>query len=428
MNTGETPKVCRIMNKPVVIDTQNATPAAAPLAAIAPQKAPAGVLSRCHNIADLREASRRRLPKGVFEFFDRGSEDEIALRGNREAFHNVKMRNKVLVDVSERTTAATLLGKPATMPLAIAPTGVAGVCWFEGELALARAAAKFGVPFTLATPSLSTIESVAAAGEGARQWFQLYMWRERDLSHALVRRAMDAGFETLILTVDTAVPPVREYNRRNGFSMPFTMNPKALLDMSLHPGWLLNTMAPHYFKYGMPRLANFPKDGGSGVANKPGRIVNQRGDNLTWDDVKRLRDMWKGPMMIKGVHLAEDAARAVTEGLDGVVISNHGGRNLATAVASLDVLPDIKAEVGDKLKVIVDSGIRRGSDIVKALALGADFVLSGRPTLYGASVAGEEGALHALQLLRDEMDSTMGFIGCSRVEEIGPKAVWVPKG
>ena len=196
--------------------------------------------------------------------------------------------------------------------------------------------------------------------------------------------------------------------------------------MTLHPRWLLRTMAPHYFKYGMPALANFPKEGGGGVARRAGQIVNLRGDNLTWDDVKRLRDMWKGPMMIKGVHLTEDAARAAAEGLDALVISNHGGRNLATAVASLDVLPEIRAEVGDKLKVIVDSGVRRGSDIAKALALGADAVLSGRPALYGASVAGEEGALHALRILRDELDLTMGFIGCRTVDEIGPRAVWFP--
>lgn len=385
------------------------------------------ILERCLNVADLREASRKRLPRGVFEFFDRGSEDELSLTGNRDAFRAIKLRNKVLVDVSQRSTASSLFGKPLAMPLAIAPTGVAGLCWHEGEIELARAAAIAGVPFTLATPSVTSIEKIAAV-EGVRKWFQLYMWRDRELSCKLVQRARDAGFEALILTVDTPVPPIREYNRRNAFSVPYVPSVRSLVDMSLHPRWLAGVILPYLLAGGMPKLAHYPPGAHSRMAAPGGKqnaASNLRGDDLTWDDVKRLRDIWKGPLLIKGVHLPEDAARAVAEGLDGIVISNHGGRNLDSAVAPIQVLPEIAAEVAGKTKIILDSGIRRGGDIVKALALGADLVLSGRPALYGLSLAGQAGALHALSLLQKEMETTMGFTGCASVGDIGPRAVWL---
>lgn len=422
------------MSTPVATAKPDAAGGASAAAAAAPARTPR-ILDRCHNIADLREAARRRLPRGVFEFFDRGAEDELSLKGNREAFARIKLRNKVLVDVSRRSMATTLFGKPMSMPLAIAPTGVAGVCWYEGEAELARAAAKAGVPFTLATPSVTSIETIAAV-EGGRKWFQLYMWHERELSYGLVRRAQDAGFEALILTVDTPASPLREYNRRNGFSMPFQPNPRALLDMALHPRWLATVMGRYLMKNGMPKLAHYPAGAVSRMAPgkapaspakslKGGSLPNLRGDNLNWDDVKRLREVWKGPLMIKGVHLAEDAVLAAQAGLDGVVISNHGGRTLDSAVAPIEVLPEIVAEVGGRIPVLLDSGVRRGGDVVKALALGASAVLSGRPTLYGLSVAGEAGASHALALLRREIDVTMAFTGCVSVSDIGPRAVWM---
>lgn len=390
------------------------------------------VLERCYNIEDLRQEAKRRLPRGVFEFFDRGSEDEFSLRGNREAFQRIKLRNKVMVDVSTRSAQTRLFGKPMAFPLAIAPTGVAGVCWYEGEVELARAAEKSGVPFTLATPSVTAIEKIAAV-EGGRKWFQLYMWRDRELSHALVKRARDAGFETLMLTADTAVSPVREYNRRNGFSMPFKPNPAAMIDMTLHPRWLASVMGRYWLTTGMPKLAHYPKEAGSGIATGGGHqtprsaVPNLRGDNLTWDDIGRLREIWKGPLLLKGVHLAEDAAKALQAGCDGVIVSNHGGRNLDTAVAPIEVLPDIVAEIGGKGTILLDSGVRRGGDIVKALALGADAVLSGRPTLYGTSVAGEAGASHALALLKNEFETVMGFTGCQSVADISDKTIWLPK-
>ncbi len=420
------------MNQAVVIEDKDiAGKATSPVVPVFPPLQPNRTLDRCYNIADLREAAQKRLPRCVFEFFDRGSEDEVALRGNREAFQKIKLRNKVMVDVSKRDASISLFGKPMAFPLAVAPTGVAGVCWYNGEVELARAAARAGIPFTLATPSVQSIEQIAAV-EGGRKWFQLYMWRERDLSHALVKRAWDAGFEVLLLTADTAVAPVREYNRRNGFSMPFVPNFTALADMAAHPTWLASVMGRYWMNGGLPKLAHYPKEGGHGVAQpqpkQPRSVVpNLRGDNLTWDDIKRLRDIWKGPILLKGVHLAEDAERAIAEGCEGVIISNHGGRNLDTAVSSLDVLPDIKSAIGGKGTIIVDSGVRRGGDIVKALALGADAVLSGRPGLYGTSVAGEAGAYKAFQFLKNEFETVMGFTGCQKVSDISDKTIWMGK-
>ena len=410
------------MTAPAATSGISTARAEAPDAAAAARAAQ--LAARYLNIEDMREAARRRLPRGVFEFFDRGSEDEVSLAENRATFRRIKMRNKVLVDVSTRSTRTELFGNPMAMPLAIAPTGAAGLTWYEGELEVARAAARFGVPFTLATPSLTAIEKIATV-ENGRNWFQLYMWRERDLSHALVKRAQDAGFEALMLTVDTPVSPIREYNRRNGFSSPFHYNPRIVLDVAMHPRWLIEVMLPYLRNSGMPRPVHYPvgtQGRASGAANG---ARTMQGDNLTWDDLAVLRDMWKGPLMIKGVHLPEDAAKAVAMGVDAVVLSNHGGRNLDGAVSPIEILPEIVAEVGGKTQIIIDSGIRRGSDVLKAVAMGASAVLSGRCTLYGSSIAGEAGAVHALTLLRKELETSMGYTGCRTIAEIGPRAVWL---
>jgi isopentenyl diphosphate isomerase/L-lactate dehydrogenase-like FMN-dependent dehydrogenase len=331
----------------------------------------------------------------------------------------------VLVDVSSRSTQTELFGRPMAMPLAIAPTGVAGLTWYQGELELARAAQGFGVPFTLATPSITSIETIARV-EGGRNWFQLYMWRDRETSYQLVQRARDAGFEALILTVDTQVSPIREYNRRNGFNSPFAFNWRIAADVAMHPGWILNVLLPYWRTTGMPRPVHYPAGSGGRATAGLGGVANaMRGDDLSWDDIARLRERWPGPLMIKGVHLPEDAERAVREGLDGVILSNHGGRNLDGAVSPIEILPEIVAAVGDRTNVLIDSGVRRGSDVLKALALGAKAVLSGRCTLYGTSVAGEAGALHALRLLHKELDTSMAYTGCRMISEIGPRAVWL---
>jgi (S)-mandelate dehydrogenase len=375
-------------------------------------------LDRAYNIADLRSLARRRLPRGIFEFIDRGTEDEVALRENRAAFDRIKLRPHVAVDVSNRSTRATILGQTHTMPLAVAPTGAAGLMWHEGELALARAAASFGVPFTLATGSLTGIEKIAAAG--GRLWFQLYVWKERQLTWDLVERARAFGFEALLMTLDTAVAPNREYNRRNGFAVPFHVGPRAVADMMLHPAWLVNVLLRYLRTTGMPQFENHPPHLRRRITGNPLDSGAMRGDDLTWEDVRELRRRWPGKLIVKGVLRGDDAMRAVSLGADAVIVSNHGGRNLDAAMAPIDVLPEVLDAVGNRAPVLLDSGIRRGSDIIKALALGAHAVLAGRGPLYGTAVAGEAGAAHALKLLGAEMVTAMAFIGCNDVSELGP--------
>jgi (S)-mandelate dehydrogenase len=382
-----------------------------------------GALDRCHNVFDLREAAKRRLPRGVFEFVDRATEDHIAVRDNRSAFEDIKLRHRALVDVSGRTTATTLFGKPAAMPLAVAPTGAAGLCWYRGEIQLARAAAKAGVPLTLSTTSMTAMEALAEFG--GRLWFQLYVWKRRDLSYEMIERAKQAGYEALIVTVDSAVPGNREYNARNGFALPFNPSPRFLADVALHPTWTLGVMGRYLANGGMPKHENYPAQFKetivSGVA---GRREEMNHDSLNWDDIAHFRDIWPGILMLKGVNRVDDALKALTYGVDGLIVSNHGGRNMDSAAATLQVLPDIAQAVGDRATVILDSGVRRGSDIVKALALGAKAVLTGRATLYGTAAGGEEGATQALGFLRTEMDKTMAYTGCRSVDEISTDIVW----
>jgi (S)-mandelate dehydrogenase len=374
-------------------------------------------LERCYNIADLREAAKSRLPKGVFEYVDKGTEDQIALANNIDAFQRIKLRNKVLVDLTGRRLDATLFGKKTSLPMAIAPTGIAGLCWYQGELELAKAAAKIGVPFTLATGSSTSIETVAGEA-GGRLWFQLYMWDDRALSYELVKRVRDAKFEALVVTVDTGLGANREHNKRNGFNLPFKLNARATRDVLLHPGWLSRVLLRYLLTSGMPKHENYPAGYQHRVTQGAALKKSFRAESLTWADIDRLRDLWPGTLIVKGILRADDAVLAVEHGADGVVVSNHGGRNMDSAVAPLDVLPEIVRAVGDRTTVIVDSGVRRGSALVKALALGADAVLTGRATLYGTAVGGRAGAEHALGILRMEFEKTMAYVGCLSVDEI----------
>jgi isopentenyl diphosphate isomerase/L-lactate dehydrogenase-like FMN-dependent dehydrogenase len=383
-------------------------------------------LARCYNIADLRAAAKQRLPKGVFEFVDRGTEDEVGLRNNRAGFERIKLRPRSLVDMSRRTMQTTLFGKPMGMPLAIAPTGAAGLVWYEGELELAKAAAAAKVPFTLATGAMTSMEKIAKEA-GGRLWMQLYLWNDRKLSYELVQRAERAGFEALILTVDTVVSPNREYNARNGFALPFHPTPRAVIDMVSHPRWLTGVLTRYLTTTGMPRYENLPEKFRSKITADPSTKEVTRQDTMTWDDLRRLRDLWPRVLMVKGIMQPDEAVRAVEYGADAVIVSNHGGRNLDSAMASIDALPEIVEAVGDRATIILDSGVRRGSDIAKALALGAKAVLVGRATLYGTAVAGEAGALHALNLLGNELDKTMVYTACNTVDEIGPDVLYLPR-
>lgn len=381
-----------------------------------------GRLDHCYNIADLREVARRRLPKGVFEYVDKGTEDMVALGNNRRAFEDLKLLNRVLVDVSDVKMDTTIFGKPAALPMVIAPTGIAGLCWYEGEYELAKAAAKAGLPFTLATGSNTPMEKVAEAG--GRPWFQLYMWREKELSYELVRRAAAAGFETLIWTVDIGHGANREHNARNGFSQPYKINAKSIVDMLSHPEWMLNVIGRYLTSSGMPEHINYPAKYRDKFTGKKSQDKALRADMVSWADVDKLREIWPGKLVIKGIMRADDARCALDHGADGIVVSNHGGRNMDSAPATLNVLPGIAQAVGDRTTVFVDSGVRRGSDIVKCLALGANAVLTGRATLYGIGAGGEAGALKALSILKDEMRRTMAYIGKQRVADINGDDIW----
>ena len=374
------------------------------------------------NIFDLRDMARRRLPKWLFEFVDRGTDDEVALRNNREAFERIKLKPRMLVDVSGRKLDTTLFGKELKMPIGIAPTGAAGMMWYQGELELARAARDAGVPFSLATGSITSMEKIS--GEvGGTLWMQLYMWADRRLSHQLVRRASAAGFEALLVTVDGAVAGNREYNRRNGFSIPFKYNSKNTTDVLMHPRWMLGVLGRYIANGGMPTRVNFPAELQTKITREYGGNKETRADSLNWDDLKALRDIWPGKLLVKGLLHPDDAVKSVEHGADGVIVSNHGGRNCDGAPSPLDVLPDIVKAVGDRTTVVFDSGVRRGSDVVKAIALGAKMVLIGRSTLYGTAAAGYDGATRALDIYRGEISRAIANISCNRISEIGPQHV-----
>jgi len=378
-----------------------------------------------YNVADLRAMAQRRVPKGLFEFVDRGNEDEVALRNNRAAFERIKLKPRALVDVSKRTQAITLFGHEQKLPIAIAPTGTAGLMWYEGELALARAAAAAGIPFTLATGSMTAMEKVAKQA-GGRLWFQLYMWPDRSMSHKLVERARAAGFEALVVTVDGAVSGNREYNLRNGFTIPFSFTRRNVTDVLMHPRWLATVLARYMLTTGMPRYENYPTELKNRITAAPMGKSMMRNDSLTWDDLRVLRKIWPHTLMVKGIIHPRDAMHAADCGADAVIVSNHGARNLDSAPAPIDVLPQVVDAVGKRLAVLVDSGFRRGSDVVKALALGAQAVLLGRATLYGVAAGGEAGAARAIGIFRDEIDRVLALVGCRSIAELNRDCVLLP--
>jgi len=290
---------------------------------------------------------------------------------------------------------------------------------------LAKAAARMGVPCTVATNSLTPMEEIYAAA-GGNLWFQLYMWVDVGLRMAFVERIRSVGFETLLVTVDGSVGANREHDRRNGFSMPLRYTPKLIAQVLAKPGWCLRVLAPQYIKRGAFRKANYPPELASKLTDKMVDHELTKPETQCWDDIKRIRDVWPGNMLVKGLQSLEDAVIAADYGLDGVVLSNHGGRYLDSAPAPLQLVPEVRRAVGDRLKIIIDSGARRGSDIVKAIAVGADMVMSGRPTLYGSAAAGEAGAYRALEIFHTEMDRVMAQLGLTSVDQISPHIFWNP--
>ncbi len=366
-------------------------------------------MSKPVNTADYRELARKRLPRMVFDYLEGGAEDEIGLRHNREVFDQVRFQPRRLVDVSHRSTRTSLFGKPLSAPMVIAPTGLNGILWPDGDLALARAAGRFGIPFALSTASTSSIEAVARAASG-ELWFQLYVVH-RKLAEQLVRRALAAGYTTLILTTDVGVNGKRERDLRNGFAMPVRYTLRTLADGMLHPRWSFDLL-----RHGMPQLANFASEAARDAEVQAALMSRQMDTSFTWNDLGWLRDMWPHTLLVKGISRPDDAARCVALGADGVILSNHGGRQLDSAIAPLEALGPTVERVA--APVLIDSGIRRGADVVKALALGASAALLGRATLYALAADGERGVGAALSMLKAEIDTTLAQIGCPAVTQL----------
>lgn len=377
-------------------------------------------LAHCHDLADIRAAAKAHLPRGLFEFVDRGAERELALAGNVAAFERLKLRTRFLVDLSVRDMGTELFGRRIPLPLAIAPTGIAGLCWYQGELALAKAAAAAGIPFTLAATSITPMEQVMQSA-GGRLWFQVYLWDEEALSYAMIERARALGYEALFVTVDTALGRTREYNDRNGFTDPISLNPRFVADMALHPRWVFGVIGRYAMSTGMPRHENYPPQYQHRLTRSSPQARPRNHTGMTWQHIRGIRERWPGPLVVKGIITGDDARRAVDHGADGVVVSNHGGRALDSAPATIDMLPEVVAAVGDRCTVLLDSGVRHGSDIVKAVSRGAKAVLVGRATLYGIAAAGEAGAAKVLALLATQFEKNMGYVGCRRVDELGPQ-------
>ena len=376
-------------------------------------------INHAYSISDFREIAKRKLPKGLFEFIDRGNDDEIAMQENIEALARIKLVSRVLTDVSKRNLSIELLGKQQALPFAIGPTGSAGLTWFEGEIALAKAAAKLGIPFTLATGSMTAMERVVSEA-GGTLWFQLYLWPDRSLSHQLVRRASAAGYDALVFTVDTPVAPGREYNLRNGFVIPFQFTRHNVIDVLKHPGWLLGVIGKYLSHSGLPKYANFPEHMQTKITALPMGRSMATNESMSWEDLKELRKIWPRKLIVKGIQHPEDAKLAIHYGADAIVVSNHGGRVLDSSPATIDILPRIVEHVNQQATILIDGGFRRGSDIIKALALGADAVLLGRAQLYGTASAGQTGAERVLGLYKNEIDRVLGLIGCQDVNDLNP--------
>lgn len=372
----------------------------------------------CWNIADLRRKAQRRLPKGVWEYLERGVEDEHGMARNRAGLDALTFVPRVMRKVDVIDTSATIFGQKAALPLAVAPTGAAGLFWHKGDLHLARAAAAADVPFIISSAGTMNIEDIVVGG--GQQWFQLYMWQDKDLSYDVVRKAHDLGCEALFVTLDLPVMPNREYLHHNGYGMPIKANRQNVPDMLSHPRWLAGVLGRYLLQDGgMPTQANLPVSMRHSVARgaKPGAHFKQ--DDLDLEGIKRLRDIWPGKLVLKGVLHPDDALAALALGADGVVVSNHGGRSLDGSIAAIDALPGVVKALSGKLTVFFDSGVRRGSDVVKAKALGADVVMVGRATLYGLAAAGEPGVARALELLRQEVARTMAMLGARNWDEVG---------
>lgn len=373
-------------------------------------------LDRAVNIEDLHRAAKRRLPRVAFDYIEGGAEDELGLVANGRGFRNYHLVPRYLVDVTKIDQSATLFGRTYASPFGIAPTGLIGLFRHGGDLMLAEAAAAANIPFVMSGASTASIEAAAKVAP-EHLWYQLYTARDRSISEDMIRRARDAGVSTLVITVDIPASSKRERDMRNGFGLRM-MPPSSYFEALKHPAWLIE-----YLRHGMPTFENWkPYSGGAEKGTALADFVRSQvppGD-LTWRDIESFRRLWPRKLVVKGIMHPDDAVSAAEQGVDGIIVSNHGGRQLDAAPSPLDVFPAIRAAAGDKLTLMLDSGVRRGSDILIAWALGARFVFAGRAPLYGVSAFGLPGAQHAIAILRKEMETVLKQIGCTSLDRLGP--------
>lgn len=387
-------------------------------------------LAVCADIEDLRRVAKKRLPAGVFDYIDGGAEDELTLAANTEAYRSYGFRPRVLRDVSAVDPTAALLGRPTPLPLVLAPTGFTRAADPQGEPAVARAAARLGIPCTLSTMGTRSIEEVAAAsdsvawgGEGERRlWFQVYVWRDRELLADMIRRSAAAGYEALVVTVDAPQLGRRERDVRRGMVLPPKLGLDSIVDGLLRPSWtwkLLRNEPIVFANVTSSHNADSSPDGSSAVVLSE-HLAQQFDPSLSWDDIDWFRSHWDGKLIVKGVQTVADAQECVEHGVDAVCLSNHGGRQLDGAPAPIDLVAPCREAIGDRIEIIADGGVRRGSDIVKARALGADAVMTGRPFLYALGAAGEIGVDWLLDFFDDGMRRTMALCGATTAEDLQP--------
>jgi L-lactate dehydrogenase (cytochrome) len=381
-------------------------------------------LAGAADVSDLRRIAKRRLPRGVFDYIDGGAEDERTLGANSEAFARVTFRPRVLRDVRKIDPSTTLLGRELPLPLALSPTGFTRIADPPGELAVARSAARRNLPYTLSTIATRSIEEVAAVSDGPK-WFQVYVWRDRGIVKALIQRAAEAGYEALVLTVDTAVLGRRERDVRRGFELPPQLGLGTLLDGVLHPGWTWAFVRSEPIRFA--NVVGRGVDDGTTAVSLAHQVATQFDAGLSWQDIDWLRSVWDGPIVVKGIQTVDDARLAADMGIEAIALSNHGGRQLDSAPTPLDLVVPVVDAVGDRAEIICDGGIRRGSDIVKAVALGARACMVGRAYLYALGAAGERGVDHVLGLLDAGVRRTMALLGTCTVSELSRDLVdWTP--
>lgn len=374
-------------------------------------------LAKFLSLDDFESAAQRLLPRPIFGYVQGATENNLSLRDNRRVFEEILFRPRVLVDVSAREQSVELFGTRYELPFGIAPMGICSLTGYRGDLAQALAAQRAGIPMIASSSSLIRLEDIVAAAP--RSWFQLYVPRHQDAVDALVDRVASAGYKVMVVTVDSAVVPNRENNVRNGFKTPLAPNLRLLWDGVTHPRWSLGTFVRTFVRHGVPHFENNTAERGTSlIARNVERDFSGR-EYLDWNAIRRMRQKWKGTLVLKGILHPDDARRAADAGADGVIVSNHGGRQLDGSVSPMRVLPQIVAATG-QVPVLIDSGFRRGTDVLKALALGARFVFIGRPFNYAAAVGCEAGVARAIALLRDEIRADMGLLGINRLSELNP--------